>query len=151
MDVKLLHSLQAFCAYRERSPLEVQQKALKLGISENDWPHYQRQLEEDHFLSARRFAHAYAKSKWNQNQWGRLKIAQGLRANGIAKALAEEALNSLPHTPYDAQLTTLARRKWESLQGDPQAFAKTCRYLHQKGYEPERFLPLIQQWQSQDR
>lgn len=148
MDFKLLYALQSFCAYRERSPLEVRRKALQLGIAEADWPQYEQQLQADDFLSVQRFAEVYARSKWNQNGWGKLKIAQALRANGVSSEMAEEALQILPNTLYEEQLAAIARRKWESLQDDPQAFAKTCRYLQQKGYEPERFLPLIREWQS---
>ena len=148
VDFKLLYALQSFCAYRERSPLEVQRKALQLGIAASDWPQYEERLVADDCLSAHRFAQVYARSKWNQNGWGKLKIAQGLKASGISTKMTQQALQDLPESAYDEQLIAMARRKWEALKNDPQAFAKTCRYLQQKGYEPERFLPLVREWQS---
>jgi SOS response regulatory protein OraA/RecX len=62
--------------------------------------------------------------------------------------MTQQALQDLPESAYDEQLIAMARRKWEALKNDPQAFAKTCRYLQQKGYEAERFLPLVREWQS---
>jgi regulatory protein len=145
-----IHQLQAYCSYRERSPLEVERKALQLEIPEEDIPTYLRRLEEGHFLSARRFARSYALGKWRNNRWGKIKIQQGLRQAGISSTLRTEALATIDGDDYCEQLEAIAKKKWEDLPAtDAQRWAKAARYLAQRGFETDLFLPLLQSFKEE--
>lgn len=146
MDITLLHSLQAFCAYRERSPIEVQKKASELGVSEVQL--YLQELESSGHLNEERFADAYARGKWRNNRWGRLKIRQGLRQKGVHEDLIEKALFDIPNEEYSNGLFELIRNRLGAQKMTHSLRSKTLRYLQQKGYETSLSIELMDLYQK---
>ena len=146
VDSTVLSSLQAYCTYRERSPKEVQNKACELGVS--DVPLYLKELESSGHLNEERFADAYARGKWRNNRWGRLKIRQGLRQKGVRENLVEKALLDIPDGEYSEGLFELIRNRLGTKKMTQSLRAKTLRYLQQKGYETSLSLELMDAYQK---
>src|SRR6195952_6162128 len=74
-----LTKAEQYCAYQERAQQEVRNKLYDWGLYPKDVEQIISNLIENNFLNEERFARMYAKSKFNQKSWGRIKIKQGLK------------------------------------------------------------------------
>lgn len=143
---KILGKLQSYCAYQERSRLEVRRRMAKYELSSEAEDLLLNHLEEENFLNESRFAEVYARSKFNQKGWGPRKIRQALRSHELDEATIDEALKQLAPESQEEVLQKLMLKKIRSLKSTPQAVAKdfalrqkVWRHLAQKGYAPEHF------------
>ena len=105
--------LLRYCAYQERAPQEVVRKMSGYGLDTATQERLLQRLREDNYLSAERYAQAYAGGKLRQNRWGKSKIKLGLASKGIDKELATDAIANLDEGGYRASLRTLLERKDE--------------------------------------
>ncbi|TWR26014.1 RecX family transcriptional regulator [Mucilaginibacter achroorhodeus] len=100
-----------YCAYQERSQQEVRDKLYDWGL----WPDAVEQiityLIEENFLNEERFAKAYVKGKFNQKQWGRIRIKQGLKLKRVSPNLIKKAMLVIDADDYIAALTRLIEKK----------------------------------------
>ena len=87
--------LASYCAYQERSLLEIEQKLSEYHFSEEEEAKLIERLEEENFFNQTRFAETFAQSKFRQQHWGRNKIRHALKQKGVAGDLAQRALNSI--------------------------------------------------------
>ena len=111
-DVKVaLTKAEHFCAYQERSQQEVRDKLYEWGL----WPAAVEQiiseLIEGNFLNEDRFAKAYAKGKFSQKAWGRIKIKQGLKLKRVPDVLIKKALLTIDADDYLTALTRILEKK----------------------------------------
>jgi regulatory protein len=146
LEMDILNALEHYCAYRERSPKEVQNKAHELGVS--DVQHYLKELESSGHLNEERFADSYALGKWRNNRWGRLKIRQGLQQKGVRRDLIEKALLDIPNDEYSDGLLELIRYRLGTQKLTYSLRVKTMRYLQQKGYETSLSVELMDLYQK---
>lgn len=131
-----LAKVQYFCAYQERSEKEVRDKMRALGCNTQIIEQVLYALKRDRYVNNKRFAEHYVRSKFNQNQWGRIKIKLGLKQKGIDEVMSEDALQVLDEKHYGAQIDKLLNQKVQRLGvGDNVAKPKVLRYLQSKGYE----------------
>jgi len=100
-----------FCAYQERSVLEVKQKLQKLGANQAQTTQVIDDLVNEGFIDESRFARVYANGKLAQNKWGKHKIAHALQQKGINKTLVDEALAGLDEKKYLHTLSKLIEKK----------------------------------------
>jgi regulatory protein len=143
---KILAKLQSYCAYQERSRLEVRRRMAKYELAKEAEELLLNHLEEENFLNEERFAEVYARSKFNQKSWGPRKIRQALRQHELEESIIEQALKQLPAESQEEVLQKLMLKKIRSLKSTPKAIAndfalrqKVWRHLAQKGYAPEHF------------
>ncbi len=136
----------AYCATQERSVHQVVKKLYGWEQSEDSVTAIISQLEAESYLNTERFALSYARGKFHQNRWGRLRILQGLKAHEIPESLIDQALKSL-ESEYDAQVFSLGKSKWSRLTDTDLLArkAKTYRYLLSKGYAPSEIYPVLNQ------
>ncbi len=129
--------IEKFCAYQERSHLQVKRKLERLGLHAIDADLLLVELMQNNFLNETRFAMAYARGKFNIKHWGRLKIKQGLKREGIGERLIQEALACLGLADYQKTLHALAQKKWPFIRAAShrEKVAKLQRFLLGKGYE----------------
>lgn len=141
LEIDILNALKHYCTYRERSPKEVQKKARELGVL--DVQLYLEELESSGHLNEERFADAYARGKWRNNRWGRLKIRQGLQQKGVHGDLIDKALFDIPKDEYSDGLFELIRNRLGAQKMTHSLRAKTLKYLQQKGYETSLSIELL--------
>lgn len=138
---KILIILMRYCAYQERCPFEVRQKLLPYQISEAETGKLIKRLIEDNYIDLKRYASAYARGKFHQNKWGRLKIEQGLRQKEISQKEIEYGLNEISEEEYIATLEKLAKQKWKAINGngenDFEKKQKLITFLLRKGFEKD--------------
>jgi regulatory protein len=97
------------------------------------------ELMHANFLNEERFAMAYARGKFKIKGWGKAKIKQGLKREGVGEKLIQQALASLGMDDYLDTLNTLTTKKWPLIKGAShiEKVFKLKRYLVGKGYDFE--------------
>ena len=81
-----------YCAYQERSQQELRNKLYEWCQYPNMIETIISQLISDNFLNEERFAKAYAKGKFRQKGWGRIKIKQGLKLKQVPNVLIKKGV-----------------------------------------------------------
>lgn len=135
-EAEALDKLRKYCAWQERCRSEAWTKLLQLGSPRGDVQRLLGVLENEGFLDDGRFARAYARGKFSQNGWGRIKIREALRGKRVSEDQIEDALELIENTDYQERLVGIIRKRlggkpiedWESEQ-------KLRAYLEGKGYE----------------
>ncbi len=131
--------IEKFCAYQERSHQQVKRKLQGYGLNGTDADILLVELMHANFLNEERFAMAYARGKFKIKGWGKAKIKQGLKREGVGEKLIQQALASLGMDDYLDTLNTLATKKWPLIKGAShiEKVFKLKRYLLGKGYDFE--------------
>ncbi len=130
-------ALEHYCSYQERTHKEVDQKLQSLGMIPLVREEILVYLLQNNFLNEERFARAYARGKFNQNRWGRVKIKQNLLQKGISEANIKIGLTEIDPDAYIEMIQRLAE-KYEFKNKGKNSYEKKqklIRYLQQKGYE----------------
>ncbi len=130
---EVLNKLKSYCAYQERSVLEVETKAYELGAFQKDLESFISELEKENYLNEERFSKVYARSKFNSNHWGKFKIMEGLRNKGISNQLINDALKEISADEVQAKLKHLISKRITRKDSKE----KRIRYLLSKGYSME--------------
>jgi len=140
-----LERIRKYCAYQERCHQEVWAKLEALNQDRNTAAELVTQLVEEDFLNEERFALAFVKGKFNNNQWGRLKIREGLKAKAIHPKLIDMAMQAIEEATYREHLWQLMEKKLKTLKARNQydKKARLARYLIGKGYEQDLVWELI--------
>lgn len=126
-----------YCAQQERSTFELKRKLYNWKVPVQHFETIITHLTENDFLSDKRFAGLYAKSKLNQGRWGRLKIRAALQKHQINHAIIEETLADLDQNQIRENLELLAKKKLDELsrRGAERKAEKLKFFLASKGYE----------------
>ncbi len=134
-----------YCAQRERSTFEIKRKLYKLKVPEKQFEIIIAHLINNDFLSEKRFAQLYTKSKLNQGKWGMLKIKAALQKHEINQAIIEETLGDLDQEKIRENLEMLAKKKLDELnrRGAEQKPEKLKFFLASKGYETEQIFDFL--------
>lgn len=102
-------------------------------------------LTKEGFISDRRYAELFTRSKINQNKWGRVKIEAALRSKNVASPLIKDAFEKINLKDYLQNLKTLFLKKERELK-EPDRFnrqQKITMFLVSKGYEPDLIYKLF--------
>jgi regulatory protein len=139
-DAKVaLAKAENYCAYQERSQQEVRDKLYEWGL----WPDAIEQviseLIQGNFLNEERFAKAYAKGKFSQKAWGRVKIKQGLKLKRVPDVLIKKALLIIDADDYFAALIKLLEKKASTVseKNELKRRYKLQQYAMGRGYEAD--------------
>jgi regulatory protein len=126
-----------YCAYQERSQQEVRDKLYEWGLLPALVENIIVKLLEGNFLNEERFAKAYARGKFNQRGWGRIKIKQGLKFKKVPDGLIKKALLVIDGDDYLKMLQKILEKK-AALLVEKDAFKrryKLQQYAMSRGYE----------------
>lgn len=136
---------ESYCAYQERSQLEVRNKLYEWGLHQRDAEEIISELIGQNFLNEERFAIAYTLGKFRIKSWGRIKIKQGLKLKGLPDKLIIKSLKVIDGDDYEAKLKYLFEKKSATLkETDPYKFRYLMtRYLTSKGYETDVIVDVI--------
>lgn len=140
-----LAKAEHFCAYQERAQQEVRDKLYEWGLWPDAVEHIISQLIEGNFLNEERFARIYAKSKFNQKVWGRIKIKQGLKLKRVPDVLIKKALLTIDPDDYLTALTHLLQKKEAILNEKNQLKRryKLQQYAMGRGFEAELIADIL--------
>lgn len=140
-----LAKAEHYCAYQERSQQEVRDKLYEWGLYTNAVENIITQLIEANFLNEERFAKAYVRGKFNQKNWGRIKIKQGLKIKNVSPVLIKKALLSIDLNDYMTTLTRILEKKANTLV-ESNAYKRSYKlqqYALSRGFEPELAMEVL--------
>lgn len=126
---KALNKAQRYCAGQERCESQVQTRLLAWGTPPGSIAAILESLKSDGYLSNHRFAHLYARSKFNQLGWGKIKIARMMGSLGISKELIASAMNALDESGYHEKIEVLLRKKLATLKEETPAVQRKQKLL----------------------
>lgn len=134
-----IEKARRFCAYRDRSKKETAERLQQLGANQNLTGKILSTLEKEGFIDEKRFAKAFARGKFMNNHWGKIKIEQELKQHQIDSGLIREALKEINQDEYFEVLKSMAQKKFMSIKSLPEYMAKgkTADYCIRKGFEPD--------------
>lgn len=135
LDKVKYEKLTNFCAYSERCKNDVAEKCKKLEIPIDEQHGYLRLLEEEGFLSEKRFAASFVRSKANRS-WGPKKIEMGLKAKGVSPSIFLPLIADLQKPLLIEKIQALVLKKAKSVKGETAAERKqkVVRFLLSKGF-----------------
>ncbi|WP_439697964.1 regulatory protein RecX [Mucilaginibacter sp. AW1-7] len=134
-----LTKAENYCAYQERSQQEVRDRLYEWGLWPNAIEQVISELIQGNFLNEERFAKAYAKGKFSQKAWGRIKIKQGLKQKRVPDVLIKKAMLTIDADDYFAALTRLLDKKAGTIneKNELKRRYKLQQYAMGRGYEAD--------------
>jgi len=123
----------------ERCQQEVRNKLYSYGLHYDDVENLISKLISDNYINEERFAKTYAKGKFSQKGWGRIKIKQGLKMKRVPDVLIKKALAAINGDEYLLMLEKILKKKAKLLsEKDPfKRRYKLQQYALSRGYESD--------------
>lgn len=141
-----------FCAYRDRSQKEVEEKLKEMRMIPMACEQIIIQLMQEDFLNEERFARSFVRGKFRIKKWGRIKIKRELQQKQISAPIIRLAFTEINDSDYLKTLQELAQKKLRLIK-EPNKFKKKKKlsdYLVQKGYEPAMVYECVNDLLSSD-
>jgi regulatory protein len=134
-----LQKLQRYCAYQERCHQEVRRKLLDLGVYGHTLEEVIHDLIEDNFLNEERFSQSFARGKFRNKKWGRMRIQQELKQRQITAYCIKKGLQEINEQEYIEVLNALLQKKLDEYapEGEFQSRTKAAQYALRRGFESE--------------
>lgn len=131
--------IRRYCAYQERSHLEVRNKLYGYGLHRGEVDEILTDLITEGFLNEERFAKAFAGGKFRMKRWGRIKIARALEAKGVSGNCVSIGLKEIDDKNYLEVLNELLAEKSQNVDESDRFVLRhlLSRYAIQKGFEPD--------------
>jgi len=141
-----IQRIRHYCAYQERAQQEVRDKLYELGMTKDEVEEIMSDLIADNFLNEERFAIQFAGGHFRIKGWGKVKIQHALQQKRVSSYNIKIGLKAIEEDAYLKTLQQLATKKWNSLKGERglSRMAKTYAFLHQRGFEPILYQPIVQ-------
>ena len=146
MESSLIRKIENYCAYQERCHFEVKRKLNNLGVFGQEVDEYICYLIDENFLSETRFSEAYVRGKFNNSNWGKIKIIQELKSRNISDWNINKALGQISEKEYNDKLKKLCEKRIDSSDNSsPNIKDKIIRSLTYKGWEIDKVVSLVNQ------
>ncbi|SDS25873.1 regulatory protein RecX [Gramella sp. MAR_2010_147] len=132
-----LQKLMHYCAYRDRSQKEVEDKLTQMKMIPEAKEKIIISLMQENFLNEERFARSFVRGKFRIKKWGRIKIIQELKKKDISSPIIKLGLSEIKELDYQNTLYELAEKKAEKIL-EANSFKKKkilVDHLLRKGYE----------------
>jgi len=141
-----IQRIRHYCAYQERAQQEVRDKLYELGMTMDEVEEIMSDLIAENFLNEERFAVQFAGGHFRIKGWGKVKIQHALQQKRVSSYNIKIGLKAIDEDAYLKTLQQLATKKWNSLKGERglSRMAKTYAFLHQRGFEPILYQPIVQ-------
>ena len=136
-----------YCSGAERCTQDVVKKLVSWEAPEEEFETILETLRKEKFLDDTRYAHSYVADKWRLDQWGKVKIRNGLFQKGISETLIQDAIDTIDQEGYIGALHQQLEKKRVSIKKEPMTsqMKKLISFGASRGFEEE----LIWQWMEQ--
>ncbi len=135
-EAQALSRLGALCARAEYCLQDMRRKmdAWELPPGANE--RIIQRLVKDGYVNENRYAHAFVRSKFRFNRWGRDKIVRMLQQKGINQENIDDALTELNEEELDDTLLELLTAKSRHLnyKNDYDRYVKLLRFAVSRGF-----------------
>ena len=141
----ILAKILKFCAYRERTWLEVDKKLKEYDTTQEIQQNIKAFLKEENFVNEERFTASFVRGKAVIKKWGKVKIKQELKRQQLNPADFDEAFEQIDKEEYKNRLESLLENKNAKIKDEKLFDRKTklARFGLSKGYESELVWELV--------
>jgi len=139
-----LAKAEKYCAGQEHCEHDVLLKLYEWGVRDFA-KSITEKINKEGFISDKRYADLFTRSKVNQNKWGRIKIEAALKMKNIPSSIIHEVMENVNEKDYWQNLKTLFLKKEKEIR-ETDEYAKQQKislFLMSKGYEPELIYKLF--------
>ncbi|MBJ34755.1 MAG: recombinase RecX [Flavobacteriaceae bacterium] len=144
MESSVKNKIEHYCAYQERCHLDVKNKLNKLGIFGDQLDEYICYLIDENYLSETRYSEAFTRGKYNNNNWGRIKIKMELKLRNISEWNIDNALKQITEEDYENKLYKICEKQIKNVDYNiSEVRKKIVRRLTQKGWEMDLIIKCI--------
>ena len=144
MESSVKNKIEHYCAYQERCHYDVKKKLNKLGIFGDQLDEYICYLIDENYLSETRYSEAFVRGKYNNNNWGRIKIKMELNSKNISEWNINNALKQINEEDYEKKLFKICEKQMQNIDDTPHKFKnKIIRRLTQKGWEMDLIIKCL--------
>ena len=135
-----------YCAYRDRSQKEVEDKLFEMRMIPEAREQIIIKLMQEDFLNEERFARSFVRGKFRIKKWGRYKIKQELKQREISSPIIKLAMTEIDDREYKNTLYALAEKKLALIsESDPFKLRKKLSdHLLRKGYESQLVFEVVE-------
>ncbi|MBL0009745.1 MAG: RecX family transcriptional regulator [Saprospiraceae bacterium] len=139
-----LNRCMRYCSGAERCTQDVVKKLVTWEAPEDEYEVILETLRKEKFLDDTRYANSFVADKWRLDQWGKVKIRNGLFQKGISETLIQNAIDTIDQDGYVAVLHNLLEKKRVSIKKEAMTsqMKKLLSFGASRGFEEE----LIWQW-----
>lgn len=133
-----LARMQAYCAYRERCHMEVENKLREMRMIPQACEVIITKLIEDDFLNETRFAQSYTRGKFRMKHWGKARIIRELKQRQIGEYNIRKGLEEIKNEEYIHSFHQLADKRLKQLENETDEHKKRRKfisYLQYRGWE----------------
>ena len=136
---KIILKAEKYCAAEERCKNNLLAKLASWKVEPEKVQLILEHLENENFLSEKRFAKMYASSKVNQNKWGKVRIELELLKRSIPEKYINEAMDEIDEEKYLKNFNALISIKSKELNDLNPLIRKQklIAFLISKGYEED--------------
>lgn len=129
--------LMQYCAYRDRSQKEVEDKLFEMRMIPEAREEIIIKLMQEDFLNEERFARSFVRGKFRIKKWGRIRIKQELKFKEISSPIITLGMTEIDEKEYTKTLYQLAEKKLKLIKesNSLKRRKKLTDHLLQKGYE----------------
>jgi regulatory protein len=132
-----LNKAMALCASHEYCSSDILSRLGTWGIGNDDSDKIISVLIKEKFIDDTRYAAAFVKDKFNQNKWGKIKIAAHLRSKSISEVIIQSALGEISDESYLKMIrdTLNSHRRFIKAKNQYDLKGKLLRFGLSKGFE----------------
>lgn len=134
---EIKEKLAYYCAYQDRCHQDVEKKMREFFLIPEAQDEIMLYLLRENFLNEERFAMSFARGRFTQKSWGRIKIKVELKRRQINDRLIAKGLSEIDEEAYYKEAKRLIEKKTDTLK-ERDSYKKTqkiIRFMLQKGYE----------------
>lgn len=144
--------MMKFCAYQERCHKEVEKKLIEMRMIPEARQEITYRLIKENFLNEERFAKSFARGKFSQKKWGKVRILRELKLRNISRFNIDSALKEISTPSYLETFEELSVKKWNTTKESNllKKKKKVADYLFYRGWESELVFEKIQELAKTD-
>ncbi len=144
----LLEKMRKYCAFQDRSVLEVKLKLKSYKLSQMQIDEIIENLIKENFINEERFVENYVRGKMNTRNWGKMKIKNELLRKGISEKMISGYLEEIEEEPYEDNLHTSIEKWLRTNDLTKETYPKLYRHLLSKGFENEMIINGIKNYRN---
>lgn len=127
----------AYCSHQEVCPADMLKKMENWGVDMQLAAKAVSYLINEKYIDNERYCRSFVNDKFRFNKWGKVKIAQALRAKQIPDDVAERVLSEMDVSLYEEMLAGLLQKKAREVKAsnDYERKGKLLNFALQRGFE----------------
>jgi len=136
---KFLRRAMAICAGSEKCRADIDAKLIQWGLDAGERIKITEELVREKFIDEERYAVSFARDKFRQNKWGRIKISAMLRMKGLDESVIRKGISAIEEDLYTETLKKLiaSQKKQIKAVNNYELRGKLIRFAVSKGFETD--------------